>query len=116
MEVRVTRGAPQVAEVARHEVVEPDDLVAFCEKAIGEVRPQKSGGASDEDGSLLGPETHALWAHNRALPRGQADVRCYQPQGKMTVAITSHERRPTRASRSGLRSGMRIRLRSRTRS
>ncbi len=44
-----------VADVARHEVVEADDLVTLGEKAVREVAAEEAGGPRDDDAHQARP-------------------------------------------------------------
>src|SRR4051812_14912953 len=48
--VLIARKVLDVCGVAGNEVVDPDDAVAFCEKAISEVGTEESGAAGDDGG------------------------------------------------------------------
>ena len=48
LKLRELKQMGQVVHVACDQVVHADDMVAFLDKAVAEVRAQKAGGAGDE--------------------------------------------------------------------
>ena len=49
LEVLIGEQVLDVGEVARDEVVHPDDVTALLEEAVAQMGAEKAGGAGDED-------------------------------------------------------------------
>lgn len=48
LKLRELKQMGEVVHIARDQVVHADDMVAFLDKAVAQMRAQKSGGAGDE--------------------------------------------------------------------
>ena len=64
MEAWIAAGGFEVPEVTGHQIVETDDLEAFSEKTIDEVRADESSRSSDKDSAARRSESHVRVGHS----------------------------------------------------